>query len=95
MSTKIFSEEPYKRSVIQKCKNLDLFMLATLHPRVVLLKTLVTAITNMGWRTSVICLIEQQIERKLQCVVCLLHFKSPFWHLFQTLDDEMAGPTGI
>ena len=49
-------------------------------------------ITKTCWGTAVIHLIEQEIKRPLQEVVCLLHFnKLPFRHLFQTLDNETTG----
>lgn len=50
-------------------------------------------VTNTGWRTGVIRLIEKQVKRPLQWAICLLHFNElPFRHLFQTLDGGTTGP---
>ena len=45
------------------------------------------------WRTGVIGLIEKQIKRPLQWVVCLLYFNELLFRpLFQILDGETTWP---
>lgn len=53
-------------------------------------------VTNTGWKSGVIRLIELHIKRPLQWGVCLLHFNElPLRHMFISLDGVTTGPKSL
>ena len=48
---------------------------------------------NTGIHTGVIARLEQEVQRELQRIVCLLHFTElPLRELFVKLDGKTTGP---
>lgn len=51
---------------------------------------------NTGWKDGVIRIIEVQIEKPLQWVICMLHANElPLRHLLQQLDGQTKGPNSF
>lgn len=53
-------------------------------------------VVNTGVKNGVIRLLEKQLKRPLQWLICLFHFNElPLRHLITQLDGETSGPRGL